>query len=144
MPVRNSLVCSPTEQPTPAPLCFAKRNVAPLYASFATRIGALVGTATVDTAPATTDATGAGLRWFRSINKGQCYPRGYDTGLTINLIGAKQTSSTQASLALSGTPTVEFSGGPFTALVSQLLGTATKGFLSTDKATSLSLAAPAS
>jgi len=82
--------------------------------------------------------TGTGLRWFRRANSGQYYPWGYEDGLTVDLIGAKQATSTQASLALSGTPTVEFSGGPFTAVVSQLLGTSTKGFLSTDKATSLS------
>ena len=115
-----------------------KSNVVPVYASFANGIGSLVGNATVDTAPATTDMTGTDLRWFRRANSGQYYPWGYESGLTLGLIGAKQAGSTQASLGLSSTPTVEFSGGPFSALVSQLLGTSTKGFLSADNATSLS------
>lgn len=115
-----------------------KTRVVPVYASFASSIGALVGNATVDTAPAATDVTSTGLRWFRRASNSQYYPWGYDSGLTLDLLGAKQTGSTQASLGLSSTPLVEFTGGPFATLVSQLLGTAPKGFLSTDKATSLS------
>jgi hypothetical protein len=109
-----------------------------VYAAFAGGIGSLVGSATMDTAPATTDVTGTGLRWFRRASNGQYYPWGYDSGLTVDLIGAKQVGSTQASLGLSGAPTIEFSGGPFATLLSKLLGASGTSYASADKATSVS------
>jgi hypothetical protein len=122
-----------------AMLC--KTNVVPVYASFAGSIGALVGTASADSVPATTDVTGTALRWFRRANSGQYYPWGYDSGLTVDLLGAKQTTSTQALLALSSAPTLEFSEGPFAAVISKVLGTTATGFASADKTTKLSFTA---
>jgi hypothetical protein len=98
----------------------------PVFASFLARVGSISGKLTIDLGASATDITGTGLRWFRSENKSQYYPWGYDTGLTVDAVGAKRTTSLPASLGLTGAPSVDFTDGPFSAAaVNKVLSGAT-------------------
>jgi hypothetical protein len=77
-----------------------KDNSIVIYAPLAFNLGSLCGMTAVDTGAASTDITGTGLRWFRAQSNSHYYPFGYDTGLTVDLVGAKQSSSTLGSLNL--------------------------------------------
>ncbi len=74
---------------------------------------ALVGTAAIDPNNAKTDVTASGIRWFRTANASQYYPRGYDSGLNVDIVGALRSTSTKASLGLGLAPTLTFSAGSF-------------------------------
>jgi hypothetical protein len=112
----------------------------PVFASFTARTGSIVGTALVNTSAGTTDATGTGFRWFRSVNKSQFYPWGYDTGLTVDLVAAKQSTSGPDTLSLSN-PDVTFSEGTFSGspVDKSFTGSGTT-FTSADKTTKLTFA----
>ena len=95
---------------TSASTVTATNNVIPVFASFASRTGSIVGEATISGAT----VTGTGFRWFRSENlAAQYYPYGYangaTTGLTIDI--AAGSSVLGSSLPASAT----FSGGEFAA-----------------------------
>ncbi|MBL9114798.1 MAG: hypothetical protein JNJ83_07290 [Verrucomicrobiaceae bacterium] len=75
-----------------------KNSTVGIYAPFAARLGALVGNATVDTSALNTDVTGTGLRWFRAPNNSHYYQAGYEEGLTVDLTGAFQSTSTLGSM----------------------------------------------
>ena len=111
----------------------------PVYASFAVRSGSIVGTATIDQTQPTTDVTATGIRWFRSATSSQYYPFGYafgsDTGLTVNAVGAKQSTSTAPTL--SSTASVTLSGDAIS-LSGKVIGSAGA---STDKTTKLAFKA---
>jgi hypothetical protein len=103
-------------------------NVVPVYASFLARVGALCGEFNMDTAPTTSDLTGTGIRWFRAENKSQFYPFGYDTGLTVTAVGAKQSGSLQASLGTIAAPELSLTGAGLVGTVTKVLGSLTTGF----------------
>jgi hypothetical protein len=124
-------------------LCKTTPATVPIFASFASRLGSIVGTATIDQSQATTDVTATGIRWFRSANTAaQYYPYGYaydtDTGLTVNLIGAKQSTSTLPTF--SATTNVDFTLGSFASspVMAKVIGA---GLASTDKTTKLAFKA---
>jgi hypothetical protein len=68
----------------------------PVFASFTSRVGSLVGKATITNTGAST-VTGTSFRWFRSANASQYYPYGYaygaDTGLTVDIAAGNTVSS---------------------------------------------------
>ena len=112
----------------------------PVFASFLARVGSLCGKLTIDLGATDTDITGTDLRWFRSENKSQYYPWGYDTGLTVDAVGAMRTTSTPASLGLSGAPSVDFTDGPFSAAAVNKVLSGTTTLVSADGTTKLVLA----
>ena len=85
-------------------------NVVPVFASFASRTGSLVGNATI----ATPAVTGTGFRWFKSASASQYYPYGYanggTTGLTVDIAAGNSTAGTNLPA------TVSFTGGEFESL----------------------------
>jgi hypothetical protein len=107
-------------------------NSLALYASFASRTGAICGKLTV-ASEVDSDVTGAGIRWFRAEHTGQYYPFGYDTGLTVTAVGARQAGSIASSLGLSGTPTLALQGGPIIGSLNKQLAGSGLSFQSTDK-----------
>jgi hypothetical protein len=117
----------------------------PLYASFASRVGAICGTLDVETTPAA-DVAGTGIRWFRAANNGQYYPGGYAGGLTVDLAGTKfstPATSLITNLAFVAGDSVDFSGGPFATPLNVVLATASTAatgpaFTSADKLTKIS------
>jgi hypothetical protein len=112
----------------------------PIYAVFPARVGCVVGTALMSNL-AGSDLEGTDIRWHRAESRSQFYPWGYDTGLTVNIVGAKQSTSTRTSLGLSGAPTLNLSGGDLASTVSKVIPTAGTGFASTDKTTKLTYSA---
>jgi hypothetical protein len=114
-------------------------NTIPLYAAFRGGIGSLSGTVAVDTTAASTDVTGTGFKWFRNDPASQYYPLGYDTGLSMDLIGALQSTSTRTALGLSTAPQVTLSAGPFTSPVTKALIVGTSSLSSADKLTKLTI-----
>jgi hypothetical protein len=115
-------------------------STVPVFASFAARTGSIVGTALVNTSAGTTDATGTGFRWFLSVNKGQFYPWGYDAGLTVDLVAAKQSTSGPDTLGLSS-PDLTFTNGSFSGSpVSKAFTGIGTTFTSADKTTKLTFA----
>jgi hypothetical protein len=95
---------------TSASTVTATNNVIPVYASFASRTGAIVGNATISGAA----VTGTGFRWFRSENlAAQYYPYGFANGATTGLTVDIAAGSSTLGTTLPGT--VTFSGGEFAA-----------------------------
>jgi hypothetical protein len=121
----------------------------PLYTSSSTRLSALCGVATIDTAATATDVTGSQVKWFRRESSGQFYPSGYgDAGLSMTLAGAKQTTSGLASLHLSTAATnahLTLEGSTLAATMVKSLKISTTGAISyvvkTDKTLKVSLVA---
>ncbi|MBL9118010.1 MAG: hypothetical protein JNJ83_23580 [Verrucomicrobiaceae bacterium] len=109
-------------------------NTIPIYASFAARVGCVVGTATMANL-AGSDFEGTNLRWHRAENGGHYYPWGYDTGLTVTIVGAKQSTSTKSSLGLSAAPTIDLSGGDLTTPVTKTIPLSGTAHASADKTT---------
>lgn len=112
---------------------------APIHAIFNRGTGLLVGQAEVDPSADTTDVSGDELSWFQRNQPTRHYfPAGFT--LPLQLIGARQTTSTPGSLQLSPQPVVILSEGPFPIPIEvPLARTATNRYASPDRTTGLTL-----
>ncbi len=123
-----------------------RTGMAPIYAPFPKRSGLLAGDLTVDLTQAATDVTSGEIRWFQLPHqRRQYYPNGFYTNL--DLIGAKQQSSSPAALQLSSEPSLEFTGGPFADPLNpdpihvDLVRVGNNRFASADRSTTITLTA---
>ena len=111
-------------------------NTVPLYASFASRTGAICGELAIDHAESASDVLGFDINWYRSEHNGHFYPFGYGTGLTVTAVGGLQSFSLQASLGLTAAPVLAMEGA--LGVTSKTLAASGTGFASADKTTKLS------
>jgi hypothetical protein len=112
---------------------------APIHAIFNRGTGLLVGQAGVDPSADTTDVSSDDLSWFQRNQPTRHYfPAGFT--LPLQIIGARQTTSTPGSLQLSPQPVMILSEGPFPLPIEvPLARTATNRYASPDRTTGLTL-----
>jgi hypothetical protein len=100
----SSFVCPPVGSAT--------EDTVPVYASFATATGSLVGEALVEAG--VVDSASA-FRWFKKENAGQYYPygvaNGATTGLSIDIVAGGTRTAATTPTVVAGTSTVSFTGG---------------------------------
>jgi hypothetical protein len=114
-----------------------RRSEVPLYASFRKPAGLLAGKAILDPSQNDTDVTGPEIHWFLRANPARhYYPAGFE--VSLDLLGARQSTSTPAALGLSPQPVAVFSSGPFPEPVSiGLIRTSATRYAPADRATNL-------